>query len=55
VKVLCVSSAASVPRMHLNQNTFFGIIIIIIMLIETPLWKCEMLLSCHATFLKIER
>jgi hypothetical protein len=53
VKVLCVLSAASVPRMHLNQNTFLGISII--MFIETLLWKFELLLSCHATFLKIER
>ena len=55
VKVLCVSFAASIPRMHLNQNTFFRIIIIIIMFIETPLWKCELLLPCHATFLNTER
>jgi len=53
VKVLYVSSAASVPHMHLSQNTFLGIIII--MFIETPLWKCELLLSCHATFLNTER
>ena len=36
VKVLCILSAANVPRMHLNQNTFLGVIVI--MFFETPLW-----------------